>query len=52
MNLINKNRKKYIKKDNNIKKDLDNNIIDKLIYIFFQIKYIKIKIYKRYIYIY
>lgn len=56
LDLINKSKKniykKILEKDNNIKKDLNNNIIGKLIYIFFQIIYIKIKTYKKYIYIY
>lgn len=55
LNLINKNRKKMyretLKKDDDVERDLDNNVIGKSIYIFSQIKYTKIKTYKRYIYV-
>lgn len=55
LNLIGKSRKitykKTLRKDDNIKGNLNNNMIRKSIYIFSQIIYIKTKIYKRYIYI-
>lgn len=37
--------------DNDTKRDLDNDVIDKSSYVFSQIRYIKLKTYKRYIYI-
>ena len=56
LDLIGKIRKtvcrKTLKEDDNIKKDLDDNVISKSIYVFFQIRYTKTKTYKRYIYIY
>lgn len=55
LDLVNKSRKniykKILKKNNNSDKNLNNNIIDKLIYIFFWIRYIKTKTNKKYIYI-
>ena len=55
LDLIDKSRKKIyretLKEDDDSKWDLDNDVMDKLIYIFSQIKYTKIKTYKRYIYI-
>lgn len=55
LDLINKSRKniykKILKRNNNSDKNLNNNIIDKLIYIFFWIRYIKTKTNKKYIYI-
>ena len=55
LDLIDKSRKKMYREtlrgDDNIKEDLDNDMIGKLIYIFSQIRYTKIKTYRRYIYI-
>lgn len=55
LHLIDKSRKKTYKEvlgeDNNVKGDLDNNVIGKSIYIFSRIRYTKTKTYKRYIYI-
>lgn len=55
MDLIDKSRKKIyrktLRKDNDLKRDLNNDIIGKSIYIFSQIRYTKIKTYNRYIYI-
>lgn len=43
---------KTLRENDNVKRDLNNNIMNKSIYTFFQIRYIKTKIYKRYIYIF
>lgn len=55
LNLMDESRKRTYKeiigRDNNVKIDLDNNVIGKSIYIFSLIRYTKIKTYKRYIYI-
>lgn len=55
LDLIGESKKRTYRKalgrDNNIKRDLDNDMIGKSIYIFSQIRYIKTKTYKRYIYI-
>lgn len=55
LNLIGKSRKKMYKetlmRDNDIKRDLNDNVIDKSSYVFSQIRYTKLKTYKRYIYI-
>lgn len=47
-----KTYKEILKKDDNIEGNLEDDMIDKSIYIFFQIKYAKTKIYRRYIYVY
>lgn len=55
LNLIDESRKKMYKEtlggDDNVKEDLNVDIMDKSIYVFSQIKYIKTKTYRRYIYI-
>lgn len=55
LDLMSENRKNMYREtlggDNNAKGDLDDNMMGKSIYIFFQIKYTKTKTYKRYIYI-
>lgn len=55
LDLIYKSRKKTCKKilgrDDNTEGDLDNDMTGKSIYVFSQMRYTKIKTYKRYIYI-
>lgn len=52
---MDENRKRAYKgtlgRDNDTERDLDNDMIDKPIYVLFLIRYTKIKIYSRYIYI-
>lgn len=55
LDLMNENRKmtyrEILEGDDDAEGDLDDDIIVKSIYVFFQIKYAKIKTYRRYIYI-
>lgn len=56
LDLINKKEKmiyrETLRRDDNWKENLDDDMMSKSIYIFFQIWYTKTKTYRRYIYIY
>ena len=55
LDLMDESRKRIyretLERDDDAKRDLDDNMMGKSIYVFFQIRYTKIKTYRRYIYI-
>lgn len=55
LDLIEKSRKRTygetLERNDDVKGDLDDDVMDKLIYVFSQIRYTKAKTYRRYIYI-